>query len=328
MRRAEGKEFGYIILPIAQAPQATAQESVSNSAYKAVWQVINAISAHDDRFEAQINQLALTYDKNKPDYASDTSIGVVAGDGAPQDTSDDVVMQATLPLIIAGSSELRDAILARIVDRYADPGYWEQWARSVRDIAQRHEARIRAMLNRPDSDVRPVFDSFLTGLRHNLNDGISEDDAIGMLSQHPHHQAGVRRPVRGLCPSPRATPSPRRCRRPSKACKSAGWKRKPRAWRTSTEMSASAFRALPTPPASRKSSPNSTSGSSSWPCRIPPRGWAFVYTPVEVVDYIVRSVEDVLDREFGASVSDEGGFTCSTPLLAPAPSSPVSCAAD
>ena len=60
MRRAEGKEFGYIILPIAQAPQATAQESVSNSAYKAVWQVINAISAHDDRFEAQINQLALT----------------------------------------------------------------------------------------------------------------------------------------------------------------------------------------------------------------------------------------------------------------------------
>ncbi len=47
MRRAEGKEFGYIILPIAQAPKATAQESVSNSAYKVVWQVINAISAHE-----------------------------------------------------------------------------------------------------------------------------------------------------------------------------------------------------------------------------------------------------------------------------------------
>ena len=31
-----------------------------------------------------------------------------------------------------------------------------------------------------------------------------------------------------------------------------------------------------------------------------------VYTPVEVVDYIIRSVEDVLNREFGASVSDEG----------------------
>ena len=31
-----------------------------------------------------------------------------------------------------------------------------------------------------------------------------------------------------------------------------------------------------------------------------------VHTPIEVVDYIVRSVEDVLQREFSASVSDEG----------------------
>ena len=50
MRRAEGKEFGYIILPIAQAPNATAEDTLKSSAYKAVWQVINAISAHDDRF--------------------------------------------------------------------------------------------------------------------------------------------------------------------------------------------------------------------------------------------------------------------------------------
>ena len=125
MRRAEGKEFGYIILPIAQAPKSTAQESVSNSAYKAVWQVINAISAHDDRFEAQINQLALTHERNKPDYPSGTDMGGEGGDDTPLDSSDDVVIQGTLPLIIAGSAELRDAILAKIVDRYADPGYWE-----------------------------------------------------------------------------------------------------------------------------------------------------------------------------------------------------------
>ena len=180
MRRAEGKEFGYIILPIAQAPKATAQESVSNSAYKAVWQVINAISAHDNRFEAQINQLALTTKGPPPDYPTGTSIGC----RGPSDdiSTNDPGIQGALPLIIAGSAELRDAILARIVDRYADPGYWEQWAKSVRDIAQRHEARIRALLNIPGNGVRPVFDNSLTGLRHNLNDGISEEDAIGMLS--------------------------------------------------------------------------------------------------------------------------------------------------
>ena len=60
MRKQPGKKFGYIILPIAQVPGATAEESINSSAYKAVWQVINAISAHDDRFEAIINQFALT----------------------------------------------------------------------------------------------------------------------------------------------------------------------------------------------------------------------------------------------------------------------------
>ena len=91
------------------------------------------------RFEAQINQLALTYDKNKPEYPSDTSIG---GDRDYDDTShdsfDDAAVQGALPLIIAGSAELRDIILARIVDRYADLGYWEKWATDVQAI--RHGA--------------------------------------------------------------------------------------------------------------------------------------------------------------------------------------------
>ena len=180
MRKAEGKEFGYIILPIAQAPNASAEDTLRGSAYKVVWQVINAISAHDDRFEAQINQLALVKPNQGTEWTEGGSIGglIDGGDEIPDITE----VQGTLPLIIAGSVELRDAILARIVAKYADPGYWEKWATDVRGIAERHESRIRALLNRPDSDVRPIFDGFLTGLRQNLNDGITEDDAIGMLS--------------------------------------------------------------------------------------------------------------------------------------------------
>ena len=59
MRKAKGKNLGYIILPIARAPGANPQETINSSAYKAVWQVINAIASHDDRFEAKINQLKL-----------------------------------------------------------------------------------------------------------------------------------------------------------------------------------------------------------------------------------------------------------------------------
>ena len=184
MRKAEGKEFGYIILPIAQASNASADVTLRNSAYKAVWQVINAISAHDDRFEAQINQLALVKPSQGTEWTEGGGIGGGGNIDSGEVTPDDTGVQGILPLIIAGSVELRDAILARIVNKYADPGYWEKWATDVRGIAERHESRIRALLNRSDSEVRPIFEGFLTGLRQNLNDGITEDDAIGMLSQH------------------------------------------------------------------------------------------------------------------------------------------------
>ena len=304
MRRAEGKEFGYIILPIAQAPQATAQESVSNSAYKAVWQVINAISAHDDRFEAQINQLALTYDKNKPDYLSGTDM---AGGEPGDDTisTDDVLIQGTLPLIIAGSAELRDAILARIVDRYADPGYWEQWAKSVRDIAQRHEARIRALLNRPGSGVRPVFDGFLTGLRHNLNDGISEDDAIGMLSQHL-----ITKPVFDALFEDYAFAQSNPV---SQAMQSTLESLQARGLEKETEGLENFYRDVRVcvqgiTDAASKQKIIAELYQRFFKLALPDTAarLGIVYTPVEVVDYIIRSVEDVLNREFNVSVSDAG----------------------
>ena len=306
MRRSEGKEFGYIILPIAQAPQATAYESVSNSAYKAVWQVINAISAHDDRFEAQINQLALTHNKNKPEYLSGTDMGGGdLGDGTSIDSSIDLLIQGALPLIIAGSAELRDAILAKIVDRYADPGYWEQWAKSVRDIAQRHEARIRALLNIPDNDVRPVFDSFLAGLQRNLNDGISEEDAIGMLSQHL-----ITKPVFDALFEDYAFAQSNPV---SQAMQTTLESLQERGLEKETEGLENFYRDVRVcvqgiTDAASKQKIIAELYQRFFKLALPDTAarLGIVYTPIEVVDYIVRSVEDVLDREFSASVSDEG----------------------
>ena len=304
MRRSEGKEFGYIILPIAQAPKATAQESVSNSAYKAVWQVINAISAHDDRFEAQINQLALTYERDKPEYPGETGIGRgEPGDGAT--STDDLGIQGTLPLIIAGSAELRDVILARIVDRYADPGYWEKWATDVQAIARRHEARIRALLAIEDSGVRPVFDNFLTGLRHNLNDGITEDDAIGMLSQHLITKPVFDALFEGYAFA-QSNPVSRAMQTTLESLQERGLEKE-------TEGLENFYRDVRVcvqgiTDAASKQKIIAELYQRFFKLALPDTAarLGIVYTPVEVVDYIVRSVEDVLNREFDASVSDEG----------------------
>ena len=219
--------------------------------------------------------------------------------------SDDTGVQGTLPLIIAGSVELRNAILARIVNKYADPGYWEKWATDVRGIAERHESRIRALLNRPDSEVRPIFEGFLTGLRQNLNDGITDDDAIGMLSQHL-----VTKPVFDALfeeyTFAQSNPV-------SQAMESTLESLQERGLEKETEGLENFYRDV------RVCVQGVTDAASKqriiaelyqrfFKLALPDTAskLGIVYTPVEVVDYIVRSVEDLLDREFGSSLSNEG----------------------
>ena len=60
MRRAEGKKYGYIILPIGIPADMTPEDALKdNEKYKVVWQVLQALRAHDDRFNATVNQIEL-----------------------------------------------------------------------------------------------------------------------------------------------------------------------------------------------------------------------------------------------------------------------------
>jgi predicted helicase len=65
MRRAEGKRYGYIIIPIVVPSDVQGEKALGNNAdYAVVWTVLNALRAHDDRFKATINKLELN--RNKP----------------------------------------------------------------------------------------------------------------------------------------------------------------------------------------------------------------------------------------------------------------------
>ncbi len=60
MRRADGKQYGYIILPIG-IPEGKPPEEVldHDKKYGVVWDVLQALRAHDDRFNAEINKIDL-----------------------------------------------------------------------------------------------------------------------------------------------------------------------------------------------------------------------------------------------------------------------------
>ncbi len=310
MRKSPGKQFGYIILPIAQAPGLSPQEAVNDSAYKAVWQVINAISAHDDRFEAKINHLALTIGNPVIDpedkYLRGLGIAETTGNFDTPD-NDDVEspegIQGTL--LIAGSSELRDAILAKVVNKYADPRYWEKWADNIREIGIRHEARIRALLRVPDSEIRQTFEAFLLAIRNNLNDGITEDDAIGMLSQHlitkpvfdalfADYDFSARNPVSMAMQSTLDSLAEHGLEKETEGLENFYRDVRVRAEGVSGAEDKQRIIAELYERFLKLALPDTA------------RNLGIVYTPTQVVDYIIRSVEDVLRKDFGVSISDMG----------------------
>jgi predicted helicase len=51
MRKAEGKKYGYIIIPVVVPADVEPEHALDdNERYKVVWTVLNALRAHDDRF--------------------------------------------------------------------------------------------------------------------------------------------------------------------------------------------------------------------------------------------------------------------------------------
>lgn len=189
MRKFEGKKFGYIILPIVIPAGMTAEQALDdNETYAVVWEVLKALRSHDERLDARIN--ALPYDRNKATpvvtavgAAPDNDQPVVPatpGDGEP----DFVPTQTDLLADMGGAShKLQEAINALIVKKCGTKVYWDVWAKDIAEIAKRHIQRIGEII-RTDESAKAEFQKFLRGLRDSLNESITEEQAVEMLAQH------------------------------------------------------------------------------------------------------------------------------------------------
>ena len=185
MRKSPGKKYGYIIIPVIVPSTEEPEKALDNNErYKVVWTVLNALRAHDDRFNAVVNQIKLN--KRRPNKLMI---------GAPETTFQNGEPVSRDPADVAAKSnaaavqlrlqfeELQSVIYARLVKKVGDRLYWEQWANTVAEIAARQIARIYDLIRSNDSHAK-AFQDFLAGLRRNINPSITEDDAIQMLSQH------------------------------------------------------------------------------------------------------------------------------------------------
>ena len=304
MRTSQGKKYGYIIIPVVIPSDMDANEAMEKSdRFKVVWTVLNALRAHDDRFEATVNKIELNKKKPKQVLIGGVS-GFGSGDGweysnqGVLNDNSEVYKQLELQF-----EELSNTFYAKMVQKVGDKRYWEQWAGDVAKIAEAHIERIKRLIAE-DGKPKKEFERFIKGLRKNINPSISEEEAIEMLSQHiitkpvfealfDNYSFVSSNPIsksmqKVLDLIEEHTPEEENekldafydsVRRRARGIDNAESKQK-----VIVELYDKFFKA-------------------AFPKVVEKLG--IVYTPVEVVDYIVKSVAWVLKQEFGRDISDE-----------------------
>ncbi|MCL6218998.1 DEAD/DEAH box helicase [Zunongwangia pacifica] len=308
MRKSPGKKYGYIVIPVVVPADVEANQALDdNERYKVVWTVLNALRAHDDRFNATVNKIELNKKKpnnilvGRPEYSfdGDGNPSLVNEDTAAYETTKDIGRQMALQF-----EQLQSVVFARMVKKVGDRRYWEQWAKDVAQIADRQIERITYLIENK-RDQRKAFDNFLAGLQKNINPSISENQAVEMLAQHiitkpvfealfEHHSFSTDNPIsKSMQKMLHALEEGSNLaeqddtlqkfyesvRKRAEGIDNAEGKQ-----RIIIELYDKFFK-------------------TAFPKMVEQLG--IVYTPIEVVDFIIHSVNNVLQKEFGRSISDE-----------------------
>ncbi len=300
MRKAPGKKYGYVILPIGIAMGASPENALNNNKkYRTVWQVLNALRAHDDRLDNQFAKIDLTGKSNGV-----VQIIGVGGDG--EDKQDRIPGEwLTLPLASQEFGEWQDAIYGKIVHKCGDRQYWETWAKDIASIAERHQMRIRTMLEHPTDEQRDAFDTFIDGLRRNLNPSIDREQAVEMLAQHV-----ITKPVFDALFEGYAftehNPVSQSMQGILDVLKGQALEKDLDALEGFYASIRERVKGVDDPTARQKLIVELYDKffKAAFPKMVERLG--IVYTPVEVVDFIIRSADKALQEHFGCSLKDEG----------------------
>lgn len=200
MRNAPGKKRGYVVLPVVIPAGVEPHEALNdNKTYAVVWQVLQALRSHDDRFDAMVNKLDLVGpDRSKMEVIAiadtvqkksarlTTSKAEKAkgkyGIGEKSEIYGPAPDQGSLEFEVG---DIERALYAKVVDKCGNRHHWEDWAKDIAKIAQTHIDRIKALLeDDSQSAAREAFNAFASELRDDLNDKVSDAEIVEMLAQH------------------------------------------------------------------------------------------------------------------------------------------------
>ncbi len=162
MRKAKNKKRGYIILPIAleESEIQNLDEAVNNTNFKNIWKVIKALRSHDPSLVDEA-----TFKEKIKIFGSD--------DGKKQD-DEKTLFDAIL------LQDLADAMYNVMPTKLGDRNYWENFTKKTGNIARTLNNRLKMIFEKNPE----IFHGFLDSLRENIHQNIKEDEALDMITSH------------------------------------------------------------------------------------------------------------------------------------------------
>lgn len=162
MRKAKHKKRGYIILPIAleESEIKNLDEAVNNTNFKNIWKVIKALRSHDPSLvdEATFKE----------------KIKIFGSDDGNNHNDEKTLFDAIL------LQDLADAVYNVMPTKLGDRNYWENFTKKTGNIARTLNNRLKMIFDKNPE----FFHGFLDSLRENIHQSIKEDEALDMITSH------------------------------------------------------------------------------------------------------------------------------------------------
>ncbi|MGF2023996.1 DEAD/DEAH box helicase [Enterococcus casseliflavus] len=300
MRKVEGKDYGYIILPIVIPADETPETILDNNKnYEVVWQVINALRSVDERFEAMVDKLNIA----KPKQLKVIGVGSAPAKGNDliNEDPDNSYTQTKLDL---EWDKFEGAIFGKIVQKVGDRKYLENWSADVAKIAQRQIDWIKNKLKDKKDPITIEFKKFISSLQHNINESIDESQAAEMLSQHL-----ITKPIFEALFDEysfvNSNPVSSAMENIVKELENAGFAKEQENLEPLYESVKMRAEGIERAEDKQKIIITLYDKFFSTAFKSTTERLGIVFTPIEVVDFIVKSVDDVLNAHLGKTLSSE-----------------------
>lgn len=293
MRRSEGKRFGYVVIPIVVEEGRDAEEALDdNKMYKEVWQVLRALRSHDERIEAEINAIQYRTDN----AGGRIRIGRAGGGGE---------WGGDRPWARDGQWTLDDfsgKLYAKLVLKVGDREYIRSWMSQISEVMPSLIEKLEGLCKGAKG---AAFKEYMAGLRSCVNYGVSEKDGINMLAQQIVTEPIFDR-LFGSDGFSAQNPVSRTIKAMLDGLGGESLGEIEKALESFHRSVEDTLGRIDTAQGKQKVVTELYEGFFKKAFGKDQQINGVVYTPQEIVDFIIRSASDALRREFGIDVNDAG----------------------